>query len=99
MMTDRDQTEKVRQEIMRFRELLDIMQERLTAAEHQYTKLFEGLSPQEVEGMKEKDVQWKLAETMLDDTTPLRQAVGRTQFDCRELMKAFEELYGIIIGQ
>jgi hypothetical protein len=93
----REQVEKVRQEIMRFRELLDLMRIDLETGERAYKKLFAGLSADEIAGLKEKDVQWKLAETMVNDLTPLSDAVIETRFNARNLERSFEELYDVII--
>ena len=96
-MPDREAVEKVRQEIMRFRELLDIMRQQLESGERAYDKLFASFTDEERQNTKEKDLQWKAAERMMDDLKPLRDAVLHMQFDSRELERAFEELYGIII--
>lgn len=95
-MTDHEDIEKVRQEIMRFRELLNIMRQKLESGERAYNKLFSNFSPEEMQGIKEKDLQWKLAEQIIDDLSPLEKAVMQSRFDARELEKAFEELYDII---
>jgi hypothetical protein len=94
-MTDREHTEKVRQEIMRFNELLGIMRGHLTAGERAYDALFAAFTPEERDATKHKDLQWKLAEQM-HDLTPLERAVSNMRFASRELEKAFEELYDII---
>jgi hypothetical protein len=94
-VSDRERTEKVRQEIMRFDELLGIMRGRLAEGERAYEALFAGFTAEEREGMKHKDLQWKLAE-QIDDLTPLKRAVSQMRFGARELEKAFEELYDII---
>ena len=96
-MADHEQIEKVRQEIMRFHELLAIMRIKLEAGEKAYATLITTYSPPDAGPMKEKDLQWKVAENMVDDLSPLRKAVMQTRFDARELEKAFEELYDIIV--
>jgi hypothetical protein len=95
---DPEEIEKVRQEIMRFRELLNIMRQRLENGERAYSQLFSNFSVEEMQGVKEKDLQWKLAEEIIDDLSPLRKAVMTARFDARELEKAFEELYDIIVA-
>jgi hypothetical protein len=97
MMADREQIEKVRQEIMRFRELLTLLREKLDKGERAYSGLFSSFSPEEIAGTKEKDLQWKAAEKLLDDDSALRKAVLQMHFDTREMERAFEELYGIIV--
>lgn len=97
IQSNHERTEKVRQEIMRFRELLTIMRERLNRAERRYADLFAGLPTNEVAGLKEKDLQWKAAESLLADDSALGKAVLQARFDARELERAFEELYDIIV--
>jgi 3-methyladenine DNA glycosylase Tag len=96
-MESTEHIEKVRQEIMRFRELLNVMHERLQHGEQAYTRLFSRFPPDEIAGMKEKDLQWRLAETMIADVSPLSKAVIQMRFDARELERAFEELYDVIV--
>lgn len=97
MTADREQIEKVRQEIMRFRELLNIMCVKLEAGERAYAKLFAGFSPEEMKTIKEKDLQWKLAEELVKDTSQLQKAVMQMQYESLGMERAFEELYNIIV--
>ncbi|MHB8626566.1 MAG: hypothetical protein ACYDBJ_16010 [Aggregatilineales bacterium] len=97
-MADREDVEKVRQEIMRFHELLDIMREKLQDGERAYAQLFSSCSPEDVQRMKPKDLQWKLAEQIVADLSPLSKAVMRARFDARNLERDFEELYDIIVS-
>lgn len=94
-MSDPERTEKVRQELMRFNELLGIMRNRLADGEQAYSLLYAGVPPHEREKANHKDLQWKLAE-QLDDLTPLAQATSMMRFAARELEKAFAELQAII---
>ena len=96
-MATRDQIEDVRQEIMRFRELLNIMRLKLDESERAYEQLFASVPPETLTNLKEKDRQWKLAEQMVDDTSVLRKAVGNARFNAREMERAFEELHDIIV--
>jgi hypothetical protein len=96
-MYSTEQIEKVRQEIMRFHELLGIMREKLEDGERAYAKLFASVPASELEGLREKDQQGRLAQTLIDDLTPLSNAVIRARFDAHELERAFEELYDIIV--
>jgi hypothetical protein len=95
-MSDHEHTEKVRQEIMRFNELIAIMRSRLAEGERAYNALFANFSAEEIESTKHKDLQLKLAEQM-DDLTELKRGVSTMRFAARELEKAFEELYDIIV--
>ena len=96
-MANREEIEKVRQEIMRFRELLNIMRDKLQYGERVYEGLFSGFSPDEKKVVKEKDLQWKLAEGMVSDTSRLAQAVIQMQYYSREMERDFDELYNIIL--
>src|SRR5437870_2940132 len=100
-MAEREAVEKVRQEIMRFRELLDIMRVRLEAGEREYARLFTGADFDDNQTLKVKDLQWKLAENMLesDDLRPLSGAVLRMRFECHELDRTFEELHDTIMSE
>lgn len=97
-MTTAEDIEKVRQEIMRFRELLNIMRKNLEYGERTYANLFSGIPPEEVAGTKEKDLQWKLAEKMVADTSQLSRFALQMRFAARDLEKAFEELHDIIVS-
>ncbi|HVO43630.1 MAG TPA: hypothetical protein VMT34_13445 [Aggregatilineales bacterium] len=96
-MADPETIEKVHQEIMRFRELLNIMREKLDIGERAYSRLFANCRPDEMQGLKEKDLQKLVARRIADDPTALRQAVGHLRFEARNLERAFEELYDIIV--
>jgi hypothetical protein len=101
IVADREAIEKVRQDIMRLRELLDIMRVRLEAGEREYARLFTGLSVEDSQTLKVKDLQWKLAEHMLDsdDLRPLSALVLRMRFECHELDRAFEDLHDTIVTE
>ncbi|MBK9746820.1 MAG: hypothetical protein IPO91_08540 [Chloroflexi bacterium] len=89
--------EKIRQEVMRFRELLDVMKLRLELGDQLYTGLFAHLTEEEKQGKREKDLQTLVAYHLEEDQKPLEDAVLRMQFEARDFEKAFEELYGKII--
>ena len=97
-MADREDIEKVRQEIMRFHELLIIMGEKLQNGERAYAQLFAKVSPEDMATMKEKDLQWTIAQQIIDDLAPLRKAVLQARLDTRDLEHNFEELYNIIVS-
>ena|SRR5258708_2190596 len=97
-MANPDEIEKVRQEIMRFRELLNIMGQKLQSGERAYAQLFSDYSTEDIKNTKEKDLQWKVAEKMLEDVSPLSKAALQMRFAAHELEAAFEELYDIIVG-
>ena len=97
-MPSSEEIEKVRQEIMRFRELLNIMRQNLEDGERAYTQLFSTCSSEDRMNMKQKDLQWKVAEEMVGDVSQLRKAVSHLRFDARNLERAFEELHDIIVS-
>jgi hypothetical protein len=96
-MATHDQIEDVRQEIMRFRELLNIMKLKLDESERAYDQLFASVPPETLTATKEKDRQWQLAEQLVDDTSAIRKAASVARFNARELERAFEELHDIIV--
>lgn len=96
-MATHEEIEKVRQEIMRFNELLRIMRGKLEEAEQAYKRLFQDCDLEDMKNMKEKDLQWQVAQQLVDDLSPLRKAVIQARFDVHELERAFEELYDIIV--
>ena len=97
MVSNPEHIEKVRQEIMRFRELLDVMALKLRDGERAYERLFAVLPPETAQ-LREKDRQTKLAEHIIGNLEPLRRVVVNAQFDAREMERAFEELHGIILS-
>lgn len=97
-MASNEEIERMRQAIMRFRELLDIAQLRVQDGERAYDHLFAGFTPEQLAATKEKDLQWLLAEDLLDDPKMLGNAVMQAQYDMQDMERAFEELYHIIIS-
>jgi hypothetical protein len=97
-MSNIEQIEKVRQEIMRFRELLNLMRGNLDEGERAYTKLFAALTPESLAQEKEKDRQWTLAEQMVSDGdfTALSKVAMQMRFHARTLEREFETLHDII---
>ena len=95
----RESIEKVRQEIMRFRELLDIMRQSVDAGDQAYTQLLSKYSAEDAKTLKHKDLQWKVAEQIIHDLGPLSKAVLKARFDARELERNFEQLYDIIVSE
>jgi len=95
-MTEHEKIEKVRQEIMRFRELLNIMTQQLQDGEQSYARLFSMCSEEDVESLRDKDLQWKVAQQIIDDLSPLRKAVMYMRFNARNMERDFEALYDII---
>ena len=95
-MTEQEDIERVRQAIMRFRELLTLMGEKLKDGELAYTQLFSKCTAEDVQRLKPKDLQWQVAEQLIDDLPPLRQSVGQMYYETRTLHREFEELYSII---
>lgn len=98
-MHDPEQVEKMRQAVMRLRELLDIMSGQLAEAERAYAGLFAHLAPEAVASLKEKERQGLAALQLLDDSSPLADAALNLRFVTRELERDFEQLYENIIYQ
>lgn len=93
-MTNDEQIEKIRQAIMRYRELLDILQQRLAQGEKDYAALFDLLTTKQKTGLEEKQRQRIAAIHAIDgELTHLQRAILRLRFDMRDIEKAFEELY------
>ncbi|MCC6905790.1 MAG: hypothetical protein IT326_08120 [Anaerolineae bacterium] len=88
--------EKARQAIMRFRELLNIMQGRLHEGEHYYARLFDNCSEEDRANLQTKLLQRVAAHDVRADPTPLRRAALKMRFSSRELEKAFEELHDAV---
>ena len=97
-MASDEEIEKIRQEIMRFRELLNIMRLKLEDGERAYAQLLAGRSAEEMSSLMEKDLQWKVAEALIADLSPLRKATMTMRFETRNLEAAFEELHDIIVS-
>jgi hypothetical protein len=97
-MTNPEQVERMRQAVMRFRELLDIMQLRLADSERAYTQLFARYTADELAGKPEKDRQGMLARDIVDTPLVLGKPVMQARFDARELEREFEYLHDIIMS-
>lgn len=90
---DTDQIEKVRQAIMRFRELLDQLKIRLANGERAYDSFFKDLPADQHATLPHKLLQREAAILALQDLEPLRRAVLHLQFEMRDLEHGFEHLY------
>lgn len=95
-MTDAEQLEKVRQAIMRYRELLDVLHGRIASAERNYAALFNGLTDEQRASLPEKERQREAARRALDDMEPLRRALLHMAFDMRDMEHGFEDAYNNI---
>ncbi|MCU0514282.1 MAG: hypothetical protein MUE40_17135 [Anaerolineae bacterium] len=95
-MHSAEQVEKVRQAIMRYRELLDVLAGRMAAGEKRYVALFQGLTPEQRASLPEKLQQREAARAALEDLDPLRRALLAMQFDLHDVERAFEEVYNNI---
>ncbi len=88
-----EELEKARQGIMRMRELLDILHERLEEGEQAYARFFDGLSPEATEGLKEKEVQRLAAYNLLNDRSLITSPALHLRFTMRDLERDFEQLH------
>lgn len=85
--------EKMRQAVMRYRELLDIFQARLNAGDKAYQRLFDSISPEDKAQLAEKALQGKAAELLLNDPEPIKRAVSTLRFTGRDMEREFEALF------
>lgn len=92
-MTDAEYLEKARQAIMRFRELLDIMQQQVQEGEEAYTRLFAALDPAETNGLAVKEIQRLAAYDVVADPEPLRRAALHQGFSCRNMERDFTQIH------
>ncbi len=93
---DAEALEKARQEVMRFKELLDVAEQQFKEGATLYDKLFAQLTEGE-RMLPEKERQRIAASAVLKDASTLKQATLHMQFVARNLERDFEELYGIIL--
>lgn len=89
--------ERARQAVMRFRELLDLMGNRLAHGEKVYAALFDGLSP-EVMAQSEKARQGAAGLAVIEDRQPFLRAALDMRWYAREMSQAFEELHDIVVS-
>ena len=96
-MADAEALEKARQAIMRFRELLDIMRQQLSAGEEAYARLFAMLDPAETDGRAVKEVQRLAAHEVAANPEPLRRAALGQGFGCRNLERDFIQVHDALV--
>jgi hypothetical protein len=96
-MANPEKVERARQQVMRFRELLDVFRARLEAGERKYEQLFTDVSDDDKARLAEKDLQRLAAYGVLEDRKALSDAVLAMRFQARELEKELEQLYDIIM--
>jgi ADP-ribose pyrophosphatase YjhB (NUDIX family) len=94
-MSEEQDVEKVRQAIMRYRELLDVLNARIQQAEKRYEALFVAVAA-EKKTLPVKALQREAALLALDDMEPLRKATLAIYYDLHDMTKAFEEVYNNI---
>jgi hypothetical protein len=94
-MSEELDVERVRQAIMRYRELLDVLSQRMQQAEKRYDALFAPL-PQEKKTLPVKALQCEAALLALTDMEPLRKATLAVYYDLHDMTKAFEDMYNNI---
>jgi hypothetical protein len=87
-----EQYEKIRQAIMRYRELLDLTKGHLAEAEKTYAALLGHLTPQERAQLPAKEQHGLAAQKAMQDLAPLRQAVWGAYFNLHQMTQAFSEL-------
>ncbi|MFW5709412.1 MAG: hypothetical protein ACOCX5_04240 [Chloroflexota bacterium] len=92
-MTNSEQTEKIRQAIMRYRELLDLLDAQVKQAESNYVALFDQVPSRLKVDLVEKDLQREAALIAVQDMEPLRRYILQVRFNMRDMERAFEELF------
>lgn len=92
-MTNREQHEKLRQAIMRYRELMDIAQAMMARAERDYHHLFADVPEQARATLAEKALQGEAAKLAMNNLKPLQDALLRLRFGFYDLSKEFEQTY------
>lgn len=87
--------EKIRQAVMRYRELLDVLADRHAANERAYAALFSGIAPETLARLPEKDTQGEAARLLIENgLDPIQRGVLQMYYDLRDLERAFDDLYG-----
>lgn len=94
-----EEAERARQAIMRFRELLDLMRDEIEQGERNYAQLFAKCTPEEMETLKEKDLQGRAAIHLLDNPSALGDAALHLRFVTRNLERDFEQLYDNVMAE
>lgn len=93
------EVEKIRQGIMRMRELLDILHHRLEEGESAYLQLFAGLSPGDTDGLKEKEIQRLAAYDVLKNRTLLTRPALALRLLMRDMEREFEQLHDNVLAE
>jgi hypothetical protein len=96
-MTEAEQLEKARQAIMRFRELLDIIQQQLEDGERAYDRLFAALNAAETAGLQTKAIQGLAAHEVAANPEPLRRAALHQSFSCRNMERDFAQVHDALV--
>lgn len=94
-MTQED-TEKIRQAIMRYQELMELLQQRFASGKKRYEALFSAIPAEQRATLHEKALQREAAVIALEDLEPLRRTVLQMMLGMRDLHREFEELYNNI---
>lgn len=95
-MTDPERVEKIRQAIMRYRELLDVAQKYQAIGERDYAALFKDVPEAQRQTLATKALQREAALLHIADLDPMRRSIAQMQFYMRDLERSFEELYNNI---
>ena len=93
---DPETFERLRQAIMRYAELLRLMRSQLQEGEQAYSALMATLNVDATLGIKEKQLQWQLAEAMIEDVSPLSRATFQMRVNARNLEHDFAALYDVL---
>ncbi len=98
-MTHREQLEKTRQAIMRYRELLDLLHQHVDQAERRYEGWFAAIPAEDLDGLPEKQRQGRAAEHYVSDPQTIADGALHLRFVCREFEKEFEQLHDNVLTE
>ena len=98
MNDDPETIERLRQGVMRYRELLDILHSQIEQGEQAYAELMARLSPDDTDGLSEKAIQGLLAKQLSDDPTPLGEAALTMRWHMRYMERDFEQVYDNVMA-
>lgn len=95
-MATQEQIERIRQAIMRYRELMDIMQGQLDEGDRMYKRLIAQHAPEDAANRREKEIQWHVAAQIVDDPEALKVAVRHMKFALYQMERDFEQVLDIL---
>jgi hypothetical protein len=104
-MNDTEHIERLRQAIMRYRELITLLHATVDKGERAYEELFADYSATQREAAKEKDLQWQIAARLLSscdeaganaELRAFQNAALAMRIEARNFERDFEQVYDIL---